>query len=302
MRTRSSSKNTTEPEPQKHANDIDSDEEDEDYVPDADVEGSDNDDENGAANTDTHGRTTNSGLSITKQKAVDDAFNELFGLNSMAVTTSATSKTKSKSKIPARRLRMAKKQRRILSSIFGAKAAEKLFSSSQSVAAKARPKPASNGTFRLERRTVVEIKRFAGREIKVEKVVMVPVMEAGDDKGQKSEISGIAAATTPVSAARRQKRTQQTKSEVQPKGLDSLLNQISRPEKLSTVAKTSADWNLFKEKSDNAQLKEELEKKAMGNEAYLVKKDFLNRVDVRRFELEKAEREKERVKRAASKK
>ncbi|KAL7466102.1 hypothetical protein ACHAXS_006401 [Conticribra weissflogii] len=301
MRTRSG-KATNEPEPPKNEDDIESDEEDEDYVPDADVEGADNDDGNSVADYDTHGGTSSSGLSITKQKAVDDAFNELFGLDFTAINTSATSDRKSRSKIPARRSRMAKKQRRILSSIFGAKSADKLFLSSKSVASRARPKPASNGTFRLERRTVVEVKRFAGREIKVEKVVMVPVMEERNEKVQKREFSSSAAATTPIATDRRRIRTRQSKSEVQPKGLDSLLNEMSRPEKLSTVAKTSADWNLFKEKSDNAQLKDELEKKAMGNEAYLVKKDFLNRVDVRRFELEKAERERERVKRAASNK
>ena len=81
------------------------------------------------------------------------------------------------------------------------------------------------------------------------------------------------------------------------KGLDSLLTTLSRPEKLSTISKTSADWDLFKSQSANSQLKEELESKAKGKEAYLVKEDFLNRVDKRRFEIEKGERERERAKR-----
>lgn len=79
--------------------------------------------------------------------------------------------------------------------------------------------------------------------------------------------------------------------------MDNLLTELSKPEKLSTVAKTSADWDLFKSKNADATLKEQLESQALGNDAYLVKKDFLNRVDTRRFEKEKAERERERAKR-----
>jgi hypothetical protein len=40
-----------------------------------------------------------------------------------------------------------------------------------------------------------------------------------------------------------------------------------------------------------------LEKKAQGKDAFLVKQDFLKRVDQRKFELERDERERERVKR-----
>ena len=50
------------------------------------------------------------------------------------------------------------------------------------------------------------------------------------------------------------------------------------------VAKTSSDWDQFKEKSG---MNEELEKKAQDKDAFLVKKDFLQRVDLRRFEHEK---------------
>jgi hypothetical protein len=80
-------------------------------------------------------------------------------------------------------------------------------------------------------------------------------------------------------------------------GVDDLLAEISKPEKLSAISKTSADWDLFKAKNADATLGEQLENKARGNEAYLVKRDFLTRVDGRRFELEKAERDRERTKR-----
>ena len=44
-------------------------------------------------------------------------------------------------------------------------------------------------------------------------------------------------------------------------------------------------------------LQEELEKKAQGKDAFLVKEDFKSRVDRRKFELEKDVRDRERAKR-----
>lgn len=77
-------------------------------------------------------------------------------------------------------------------------------------------------------------------------------------------------------------------------GLDQALQQLAGPSKISTVAKTSADWDQFK---TDTGLEAELEKKAQGKDAYLVKQDFLTRVDARKFDLEKQERDKERAKR-----
>ncbi|EJK67649.1 hypothetical protein THAOC_11295, partial [Thalassiosira oceanica] len=154
---------------------------------------------------------------------------------------------------------------------------------------------------RLERRTVTEVKRFAGQEIRVEKVVVVPVVPGGRDgdagprrrggedgdgsaEAGASEEAGAASGAPPAGATRKA-------------GVDDLLKEMSKPEKLSTMSKTSADWDLFKSKNADAELKEQLETSAAGNEAYLVKKDFLDRVDRRRFELEKAERDRERAQR-----
>jgi hypothetical protein len=77
--------------------------------------------------------------------------------------------------------------------------------------------------------------------------------------------------------------------------LDDVLAKISGPGKVSTVQKTSEDWEQFKQ--TDKQLQEELEKKATSKDAFLVKKDFLNRVDHRTFELERDERDRERAKR-----
>eukprot|EP00547_Thalassionema_nitzschioides_P013593 CAMPEP_0194250938 /NCGR_PEP_ID=MMETSP0158-20130606/24186_1 /TAXON_ID=33649 /ORGANISM="Thalassionema nitzschioides, Strain L26-B" /LENGTH=254 /DNA_ID=CAMNT_0038987895 /DNA_START=12 /DNA_END=776 /DNA_ORIENTATION=+ len=80
----------------------------------------------------------------------------------------------------------------------------------------------------------------------------------------------------------------------QSKGIDSLLQELNGPSKLSTVAKTSSDWDTFK---TDTGMEEELEQKAQGKEAYLHKQDFLNRVDHRRFAEEKQKRDDERRKR-----
>jgi hypothetical protein len=77
--------------------------------------------------------------------------------------------------------------------------------------------------------------------------------------------------------------------------LDTVLQQLSGPKRLNTVEKTSNDWESFKDAE--ATLKDELERTAQSKNAYLVKQDFLNRVDQRTFEIEKTQRDKERTSR-----
>ena len=259
-----------------------SDEEDEDYVPGMDGEEASDDDEN-----DVPMETEDTGtLSITKLKAVDDAFFELFGYNYTPVGK------KYDDKVPNKANTRSAKQRRILSHIFGKRSCIKLISLAKSNAAQAKPKPSSGGMIRLEKRVIKEVKRFAGQEISVEKVVMVPVMMGDETKTE----TGAPQKSFGIEADNSTENRTNPKSGPAAKGLDTLLTTLSRPEKLSTISKTSADWDLFKTKNA-PELKEELENKAQGKEAYLVKKDFLNRVDERRFEIEKGERDKERAKR-----
>jgi hypothetical protein len=76
--------------------------------------------------------------------------------------------------------------------------------------------------------------------------------------------------------------------------IDSVLQQIAEPRRVSTIEKSSIDWDNFKSKE---QIGAELEQHSKGKGAYLGKQDFLNRVDLRKFEQEKAQREVERRKR-----
>ena len=77
--------------------------------------------------------------------------------------------------------------------------------------------------------------------------------------------------------------------------IDDVLKRLAGPSKTSTVQKTNDDWESFKETDKH--LQEELEKQAQGKDAFLVKQDFLLRVDNRKFEIEKEARDKERAKR-----
>ena len=296
--------------------DDDGDEEDdEDYIPGADPDENEIDDDDGdvgGGDDDVlHGPTSHA-LSIAGRRAADEAFYELFGYpyqwqpeeGSMQPAPSTTSTTTTPTK--------NRRAIHILSTIFGKRSTSTLLSNSKFNAKFARPKDraSSGGMIRLERRVIYEIKRFAGREIKVEKVVLVPVFanEVANNNMPMTTSTTAAAGicnndgrntttstntSTDTSFATTTTTTTTTRGPTKRGGLDNLLTQISRPDKLSTMSKTAADWDMFK--STNVDLATKLEDTATGNEAYLVKKDFLNRVDTRQFELEKAQRERERA-------
>jgi hypothetical protein len=295
------------PTPRHNNITMSSDEEDEDYIPGADEPASDDENDTSPADEEAADEDSGPSLSITKLKAVDDAFLELFGYEYVQPTVT---RGESQKKTPVKSKREMQ-QRRILSSIFGRQSSIKLMSHAKNNASRARPKKASGGMIRLEKRVIKEVKRFAGQEITVEKVVMVPIMAEGtvdDDEemmiSTTTEQSTVHQNTKPAAKEKESTTTNTVAASTRAKpkqppasGLDSLLTEISRPEKLSTISKTSADWDLFKSKNANSQLKEELEQKATGKEAFLVKKDFLSRVDERRFQIEKGERDRERAKR-----
>lgn len=116
------------------------------------------------------------------------------------------------------------------------------------------------------------------------------MVSSGPSQPKGTEVTTVAAA--PVI---KQKKSAPTTSK-----LDSVLSQIAGKKQLNTVEKTSNDWEGFKEQDKT--LQDELERNAQSKNAYLVKQDFLNRVDHRKFELEKEERDRERSRRAAESK
>ncbi|KAK8794848.1 hypothetical protein WA158_001828 [Blastocystis sp. Blastoise] len=74
--------------------------------------------------------------------------------------------------------------------------------------------------------------------------------------------------------------------------LDTLLSNISEKKSISTIEKTSYDWEKYKKTSGD---KDEVEKSKLNG--FIEKQEFLNRVDQRRYEKERVEKEKERYKR-----
>lgn len=71
----------------------------------------------------------------------------------------------------------------------------------------------------------------------------------------------------------------------QKSSLDQMLSDLNGPKTISTVTKSSYDWDTFK---DAEKLNDDLNKASQ--DGYLNKQDFLNRCDVRSFEMERDER------------
>lgn len=266
-----------------HEDDDEDSENDEDFVPDEEM---DVDDDEGDAMGESEIPTSH--LSATKRKAVDEAFERLFGYpfgtsfrNKKRRTSTATQPT------------VSSKRESLLQQVFGPSVAAQLIATSNSV----RDYETKHVELPLGvvEQTVTEVKRFAGRNIVVEKKVTVH----GNDATTESGDSKLPASNTTNAAAAAATTTEKQPTPPPPPpppaakgGLDSVLAEIAGPSKLSTVAKTSADWDSYKTK---AGVEEELEKQAQSNKAYLVKQDFLKRVDERRFEHERAQRDQERA-------
>jgi len=244
----------------------DDESEDDDYVPDA--EEMDEDDEG-----DVSGNAEISGphLSASKRKAVDEAFEKLFGYPFGTTFQPKRRRTAASS---------VSKRESILSDIFGPSVAAHLMATSSSV----RAYEAKHVSLPLTvEQTITEVKRFAGRNITMSKKITVNATEAAAAKNTGKAKVEDSAKPPPTLAGKQPPAAG---------GLDSVLAEIAGPSKLSTVAKTSADWDSYKTKTG---VEEELEKQAQSNKAYLVKQDFLKRVDERRFEHERAQRDKERA-------
>jgi hypothetical protein len=110
--------------------------------------------------------------------------------------------------------------------------------------------------------------------------------------------TSVFAGKTVQTTKKKQTKRAATAAKKSKANVDNVLAQLAGPSKMSTVAKTNNDWESFKE--SDKQLQDELEKRAQGKDAFLVKQDFLKRVDHRTFELEKEGRDRERAKRTTS--
>ncbi|XP_037500334.1 craniofacial development protein 1 isoform X1 [Rhipicephalus sanguineus] len=124
---------------------------------------------------------------------------------------------------------------------------------------------------------ITQMLEFAGETIKVDKEVAADSKEARLF-AQKEE-------------------TEQTKSPVlpgkrKPIGVGNVLNQLfNKKQKISTLEKSKLDWDNYKKTEG---LVEDLQSHNRGKDGYLEKQAFLQRADVRQFEIEKNLRAKNR--------
>lgn len=132
---------------------------------------------------------------------------------------------------------------------------------------------------------VTKVFDFAGEEVRVKKEVSADSREAKSylkSQNTKQEEDGdeeMSSARLPPLPGPSAKR---------PAGMTGILNRIGgKKQKMSTLEKSKMDWDAFKSEEG---ITEELAIHNRGREGYVERKNFLERVDHRQFELEKAVR------------
>lgn len=134
--------------------------------------------------------------------------------------------------------------------------------------------------------TITKVFDFAGEEVRVNKEVAADSREAKsylkvqnttqEENGEKEKNTSPSQSPLPGPSAKR------------PAGMSSILNRIGgKKPKMSTLEKSKMDWDAFKSEEG---ITEELAIHNRGREGYVERKNFLERVDHRQFELEKAVR------------
>lgn len=125
---------------------------------------------------------------------------------------------------------------------------------------------------------ITQLLEFAGETIKVDKEVAADSKEARLFAQKEEEIGQT---KSPMLPGKRK-----------PVGVGNVLNQLfNKKQKISTLEKSKLDWDNYK-KSEG--LVEDLQSHNRGKDGYLEKQAFLQRADVRQFEIEKNLRAKNR--------
>uniref|UniRef100_A0A0P4W474 Craniofacial development protein 1 n=1 Tax=Scylla olivacea TaxID=85551 RepID=A0A0P4W474_SCYOL len=135
------------------------------------------------------------------------------------------------------------------------------------------------GSSKPEKVKITQVFEFAGEEVRVEKEVDAESLEA-----QAAKCSAALASQSP-GTTKAQPGVGGIKRGAGLSGLVSLLD--SKKQKLTTLEKTKLDWNSFKSEEG---IDEELEKHKKSKDGYLDKQAFLERADLRQFEIERAMR------------
>lgn len=126
-----------------------------------------------------------------------------------------------------------------------------------------------------EKIKITKVFEFAGEEVKVEEEVLA---------------NSVAARLAHSSVEQYSDKTQSDVPTIKQRGgagiggICSVLGQIGKKAKISTLEKSKLDWASFK-KEEN--LDEEINTHNKGKDGYLERQDFLQRADFRQFEIEK---------------
>lgn len=124
---------------------------------------------------------------------------------------------------------------------------------------------------------VTEILDFAGEQVTVVKAATSPSSSSSSSAKENQEQPAKVASPRAFGAAKRAANGVGA-------GLGSLLNQLGKKKKMSVLEKSQLDWKTFK---NDEGIDEDLRTHNKGKDGYLERQDFLQRTDVRQFELEK---------------
>ncbi|CAD7015345.1 unnamed protein product [Ceratitis capitata] len=131
-----------------------------------------------------------------------------------------------------------------------------------------------------EKITVTEVLDFAGEEVRIEKVVNADSVKENKES-TKRPAAGTSTLKAGLPAGLKRPMVGGGSSAA---GLGSILNQIGKKKKISVLEKSQLDWKSFKQ---NEGIEEELQTFNKGKDGYLERQDFLQRTDLRQFEIEK---------------
>lgn len=131
------------------------------------------------------------------------------------------------------------------------------------------------------KKVVTEIFEFAGEKIEVKKEVKATEEKPSVLSG--TEVKKTVGKPGPALPFGRPRSSGGGGSS----GLSSVLGQIGKKNKLSVLEKSKLDWTGFKQSEG---IDEELQTHNKGRDGYLERQDFLQRTDLRQFEIEKSMR------------
>ncbi|XP_044735949.1 craniofacial development protein 1 [Chrysoperla carnea] len=126
----------------------------------------------------------------------------------------------------------------------------------------------------------VTILEFAGEEIRVDETPHETVTNQPSDP-RVSNASASTSSNNEISVPKTSLPKGRGKGGL---GVSALLSQIGKKTKISTLEKSKLDWDRFKNKEG---LNEEITNHNKGKDGYLERQDFLQRTDLRQFEIEK---------------